>query len=173
MKLFKMTQTCTSIAAAFVVLALGANAALGALASDRADLIYDSPTGNVTLDQAEATGGILTGYVLKNAVGGDDFNTGVANFALGGLTTDLPTDISEANLFSTGFTGGDQWSLGAIFPTGLDLSGLQSFLTENSYVGELGSGVHDLDLLVTPEPATLLLLALGFVPALLCKGRRK
>ena len=162
MKLLNLTHIRIGIAAAFVVLAVVANAAQGALAIDRADLIYDSPTGNVTLDQTEAAGGIMNNFVLKNAVGGNDFNTSVVNFPFSGsLKTDLPTEISQTDPLFAGFTGGDQWSLGAIFPTGMDLSGLQSLLTQNSYVGAPGSGFQDLDLLVTPEPATLGLLLLG------------
>ena len=60
---------------------------------------------------------------------------GVATFPSGGLTTDLPTEISWNNLFG-GFTG--KQVLGPVFPTGMTLKQLALFLDNADYTGQLG-----------------------------------
>ena len=124
-------------------------------AADRADLIYNTDSGNVKLDASEAAGGVITNFVLGNAQGGSDFNApGVAAFPFAGpFTTDTILEISQTDGTAVGASG--ITNLGNIFPTGFDLTGLEAFLTDASYVGELGSGNPELDLKVVPEPSLL------------------
>jgi hypothetical protein len=132
-----------------------------------ADLVYDPSTGNVTLDASEASGSVITNYVLRN---------GTSSFAFANFTPVLPgvfdtktaTEISESD--GSGAGVGGLLNLGNIFPTGMTVTQLQSYLTTASYVGQLGSGVQTLDLTVIPEPTTLALLGLG---GLLCGRRRR
>jgi len=129
----------------------------GGDSSSRADLIYNLVTGEVFLDQSEAAGGIITNFVLIDNEGA--LNTGVVDFPFPGiLKTDLPTEISQTDGLMAGMPT-DVWNLGPIFPTGMSLSALEAFLDQAFYVGALGSGVQDFDLVAVPEPATLVLLA--------------
>ena len=110
-------------------------------------LRYDPMTGNVKVDQTDAAGNVINNFVLQNAVGGDDFNTGVVNFPYTGvLTTDLATEISQSDPLQTGLPT-DEHDLGNIFPTGMSQTQLEAFLTRSTYVGELGSGHRDLQLI--------------------------
>ena len=140
--------------------------------ADRADLIYDSGDGNVKLDASEAAGGVITNFVLGNAPGGAGFNApGVANFPfVSPFTTDTITEISQTDGTAIGVSG--ITDLGNIFPTGLALTGLESFLTDVSYVGVLGSGNPEFDLKVVPEPASILLMVLGLL-GVLTRDRRR
>ena len=135
---------------------------------NRADLIYDAATGNVKLDPTEAAGGKIINFVLWNDAGGDDFSApGSANSPWNSFFfTDTPMRISESDGAMQGFT--EVWDLGDIFPTDMTLAELQNFLTAASYVGHLGTGQWDLDLV--PEPTTMGLLALG---ALALRRRRR
>ena len=124
----------------------------------RADLIYDRATGNVKLDASEAAGGVITNFVLQNDPGALDFDPSVVDFPFAGLfQTDLPTEISNTDGTAVGFSG--IYDLGNIFPPGLDLVDVQAFLTRATYVGQLGTGNPELDLV--PEPSSLVLLVLA------------
>ncbi len=119
-------------------------------APTNADLVYDPTTGNVKLDAAKATGAVITNFVLKNAAGGADFNTGAllpfSNFT----AKSTVLEISNTDLTTVGFSG--IWNLGNVFPTGLDLTTLSALLTQDTYVGTLGSGNLGFNLVVVPEP---------------------
>jgi len=137
---------------------------------DRADLIYDAATGNVKIDPSEATGGVITNWAFENASAA--FNApGVCVFPTVGyaMNTDTAGQISQTDVTMAGFSY--LADLGNIFPTGLTVEGLQSLLTTASYVGTVGSGQVDFDLIVIPEPATLALLGLGGVGMLIRRKR--
>ena len=112
-----------------------------------AALRYDPLTGNVEIDQTDAAGNVINNFILQNDLGGSDFNTGVVNFPYSGiLTTDTATEISQSDPLQGGLPT-DAHNLGNIFPTGMNQSALEAFLTRNSYVGELGSGERELALI--------------------------
>ena len=140
---------------------------------NNADLIYNPATGNLQLDSAEAAGGVVTVFQIENAVGGDDFNDGnyisLTGGTFGGVfETVSPTVIGDSDFTFAGFSG--VVDLGNVAPTGLDLTGLESFLTNAIYTGQSGSGAQTLDLVVIPEPSSLALVGLG---GLLMARRRK
>jgi len=139
--------------------------------ANHADLIYDPATGNVKLDPSEAAGGVITNWAFENAA--TAFNApGVVVFpTVGyGMNTDTAGQISQTDVTMAGF--GYLADLGDIFPTGLTLEGLQSLLTTASYVGTVGSGQLDFDLIVIPEPGALVLLCDG-ATGLLVFGRHR
>ncbi len=139
---------------------------------DVADLIYDPASGNVRLDASEAAGEVITGFVLKNDAGGDEFVTGVVDFPFAGaFRTDLPTEISNTDGMMEGFSG--IWDLGDIFVPGLDETSLSAWLTKATYVGALGTGVHTFDLTVVPEPSTFALLLCALAGLAAYARRRK
>jgi len=179
---------------------------------DRGDLIYDPATGNVMLDPTDAHGGVITNFVLENAAGGNDFSSpGTVDFYpfISSTDSDTATQISQSDMLMEGFS--IIMDLGNIFPTGMSLGELDTFLTEASYVGTVGSGYLDFDLVVrageysadfdddgdvdnvdfgflygnytgplaggmdlqvTPEPATLILLGIGSSLAVLRRRGR-
>ena len=149
----------------------------GRLANRRsnANLIYDPLTGNVKLDPSDAAGGVITNFVLRNAPGGRDFRTpGAANSPWKDrpvtFITDRPLEISESDQYMTGFD--TVWDLGYIFPPGMSRQELRQFLSLANYVGALGTGQHDLDLV--PEPSSLALLGtVGLLPPWWFVRRRK
>ncbi len=110
------------------------------------NLIYDAITGTVTIDPAEGPGGVLTGYVLQSD---GDFLFANHTPVLGGTLTQTANELSEANPF--GPKSGLQ-ILGEVLPSGLSLAGLQNVLTAATYTGQIGTGVHNFDLVVLPIP---------------------
>ncbi len=126
------------------------------------DLIYDSATGEVIIDWE---GNTLISYVLKNAT--NSFIPGNHNtILLGSFPTATSNELSESTSFAE--PGVTTRSLGNVFPTGLDLAGLQSMLTVNSIILSLGGPQIPFDLVVggqppVPEPSTLALSALALL----------
>ena len=169
-------QTRVFLAMLFVLAA--ATSALAAGQPDdtgEANLIYDPISGNVKFDPAQAPGGIITNFVLKDTEGG--FNApGVATFPFVSIfVTDLVTEISQTDGTATGFSV--THDMGNIFPTGIPSAGaVAAFLDTATYVGQLGTGVHEFDIVTrgsddppVPEPAGLGLIGL----ALLAVRRRR
>ena len=62
--------------------------------------------------------------------------------------------------------------LGNVFPTGLDLAGLQALLTNNAWGGPSGTGAA-FDIAVLPEPSSVVLLILGGVVLVGAARRRR
>ncbi len=134
------------------------------------DLIYDPATGEVVLDW---DGGTLLSYVLKNESA--SFIPGAHTLQLfDAVTTSTSRELAEATTFAE--AGVTTRSIGFVFPTGLDLPGLQSLLSVNSVSTSLGAALVPFDLIVlgaaVPEPSTLVLSALAMV-ALFVAGRRR
>jgi len=131
------------------------------------DLIYDPATGEVVLDP---DGSGIIGYSLKSA---GAFNAAGHTTILGGVSTSLPTELAEAALSSPG----SPMSIGFVFPTGLDLTGLAALLTANEVSRGLGSPLVPFDLVVlgpaVPEPATLLLSSMALGTLCLVALRRR
>lgn len=132
----------------------------GQEAEGTAVLTYDPDTGDVKMDQSgAAAGGIIIQFTLKNAEGGDDFVApGKATFPFLSLdTVDTVTQLSQTDLLSFGFNPPPVWDLGEVFPTGMDPTSLQTFLTEATY----NNGSENFELNVVPEPLTCTMLLLG------------
>ena len=125
-----------------------------------ARLLYNSATGEVFMDQTNASGGVISTFVLGGSVG--TFNApGSAVFPFGGsLLEDAPSVISQSDPDSyapaPGFATNPHY-LGPILSTGLDLAGLTSELSTAVYVGLTGTGVREFELVVIPEPTSILL----------------
>ena len=166
-----MAQRVRMLLAMLFVLAIATSALAAGQPDDtgEANLIYDPITGNVKLDPAQAPGGVILNFVLKDTEGG--FNApGVAQFPFSGiLITDLPTEISQTDPTTTGFSA--TWDMGNIFPTGMpDAGTVAAFLDTATYVGQLGTGVHEFDIVTrgandppVPEPAGLGLIGLAML----------
>ena len=132
------------------------------------DLVYDPTTGEVVLD---IDGSGIIGYVLKN--GTSSFVAGSHVTILGGVTTSLSSELSEAAFSSS--VG--QNSVGFVFPTGLDLAGLGSLLSINEVSRSLGAPVVPFDLVVlgpaVPEPSTAILAATAGLAGLMALRKRR
>jgi len=125
------------------------------------DLIYDPATGEVVVDWQ---GNTLISYVLKNDT--NSFIPGAHNnILLGSFPTKTSNELSESTSFAQ--PGVTTRSMGNVFPTGLDLAGLQGLLTVNSIVLTLGGPQLPFDLVVlgpaVPEPATWGLALIGLL----------
>ncbi|REJ66854.1 MAG: hypothetical protein DWQ31_13050 [Planctomycetota bacterium] len=131
------------------------------------DLIYDPTTGEVVLDP---DGSSIIGYSLQNAT--NSFLPGNHTPILAGVATALTSQIEEAALAP------GSGSIGLVFPTGLDLAGLQALLTVNQVSRSLGAPLVPFDLVVlggapVPEMSTLALGALGLLALTLFGLRRR
>ncbi|MGB0768783.1 MAG: PEP-CTERM sorting domain-containing protein [Phycisphaeraceae bacterium] len=124
------------------------------------DLIYDADTGNVTLDTDG--GDNFNFFLLENAA--SSFTPG----SYTGPTGDFNT-IDSTTLSVTAFGGFGTSNLGAVLPTGFNLSGLEAYLTAAEY-GTTAFGSGDFDLVVVPQPSALAILGLGLF--LLARRRR-
>ncbi|REJ69816.1 MAG: hypothetical protein DWQ31_03280 [Planctomycetota bacterium] len=129
------------------------------------DLIYDAATGEVTLD---ADGSSIIGYSLQNA--SNSFLPAGHTPILAGVTTALTSQLEEAALAP------GSGSIGLVFPTGLNLAGLQSLLTVNQVSRSLGAPLVPFDLIIVggaavPEPSTYVL-SLGAFLVLVLVGSR-
>lgn len=115
-----------------------------------ADLIYEPVTGNVKLDASEAPGAVVTSFQLENATnaflpGNYISLNGTAGF--GGAFEDATTAvIGDSDGTFVGFGG--VVDLGNIFPAGLDPNGVAALLTTASFVGQAGSGIQTLDIVI-------------------------
>ncbi|REK30212.1 MAG: PEP-CTERM sorting domain-containing protein [Planctomycetota bacterium] len=178
----KMKQSLATLMAIAAVLVFTSVASAGLTPSELGDpaipdLIYDSATGEVTLD-VDASPGII-GYSLQNAT--NSFIPGNFTPILVGVSTALTSQLEEAALAS------GSGSIGLVFPTGLDLAGLTSLLTVRTVSTSLGAPLLDFDLVVLsattttttgttapiPEPATITLSLLGAVGLALYSWRRR
>jgi hypothetical protein len=126
---------------------------------DVADLIYLSGTGTVILWPEDASGGLISNYVLKRDSGGfveenvkypdgrtyADLTDGQALGAVGTDNEISWTDIpyiteSDPPVCTATFDSG------AILPSGLSEAQLNSWFTKAEFVGETGSGIKSLNL---------------------------
>ena len=143
---------------------------LSAEASDPAipDLVYNPANGEVILD---VDGSSIIGYSLKNLT--NSFLPSGHNLILGGVTTSLSSELAEAALSAPGGAN----SVGFVFPTGLDLTGLTALLSTNEVSRSLGSPIVPFDLVVlspaVPESSTYAMAAFGLLGLGLYGWRRK
>ena len=125
------------------------------------DLIYNAATGEVVLD---SDGSGIIGYVLKNSTNG--FLPGNHTPILGSaFVTSLTNELSEANFMASVGAA----SIGNVFPAGMDINDLNSFLTTNDVSRGLGEIIVPFDLFVigvspaVPEPSTYAMAGLGLL----------
>jgi hypothetical protein len=130
------------------------------------NLVYDPTTGNVTVD---TEGLAVTSFQFENSEGTfvpGNYNT-PADFPNNGFGVSYlqvtTTVIGDSDVLNIGITGTHDF--GNIFPTGMDLAGLEAYL-DTAFWGTFGEGSGDFDLAVVPEPATMALLGLGGMLAL-------
>jgi len=106
-----------------------------------ATLTYSPSDGRVSINAAQATGGIITSFRLGNNQG--TFLPGNYTNPVGGgfggsnrnITTSLLTDTDSTNVGASGII-----NLGAVFPTDLTSNDLQNYLSSRVYTGQAGSG---------------------------------
>jgi len=140
---------------------------------DLANLLYDPATGNVKMDASEAAGSVILSFQIETAGLFREGNyIGPAVGGFGGAFEDINDwEIGDTDLTFTGFGGVHDF--GDIFPAGMNSDQLDGFLTKKVYTGAAGTGQWDLDLLVVPEPASLLILLAAGLPALLKRRRSR
>ena len=151
------------------------------LASGAVDLIYDPFDGNVQLDTHDMR---MVSFALQNEPGEPNFN--IANADLSDLPTPLLIpDITihqigwVAQDLSTGFVG--VADLGNIFPTGMSQTEVEAFTNMSDNGPPQGrayglgpvppGGGGQMTVVVVPEPATQLILALGALLGALSMSR--
>ncbi|MEM6560235.1 MAG: PEP-CTERM sorting domain-containing protein, partial [Planctomycetota bacterium] len=144
--------------------------ALTAAESLDAQLVYDPADGNVAIELA--AGDAISAFSLQNMTPGADDGFVEENFlidevpgsfipevAVTAIDNELAVLITNSDLELTGLT-----DLGDVFPTGLDLLGLEALLSRANFNGSIaGAPVTDFDfaLTVVPEPASLGLLGVA------------
>jgi len=116
-------------------------------------LTYLPADGTVLIAAGDASGGVITSFQLENADGTfapDNYNGPVAG-TFGETLEDVTTNvIADTDLTLAGI--GDTLNLGTVFPIGMDLPGLQAYLTTAVYTGALGSGQMQFNLFVDTMP---------------------
>lgn len=113
-----------------------------------AELIYNPTTGNVKLDASDAAGSMIVSFQLEN--GDASFVPGSyasPDAAFGGAYEDVTANvIGDSDLTLTGFSG--VADLGNVFPTDLDLAGLEAYLITAVYTGTEGTGQQTFDFVI-------------------------
>jgi hypothetical protein len=117
-----------------------------------ATLRYRASDGKVWLHADEAAGDIITSFQLENAAGTfvPASFTGPAGGNFGGGLKEATTGVlADTDTTLTGDAGtGGLISLGAVFPTGMDLAALTAYLKTAVYTGQPGSGQMQFTLVV-------------------------
>jgi hypothetical protein len=142
-----------------LVCSLAVGALSAPISAAPATLTYDTDSGHITLDPANASGGFITNYVLQSGGGFIEQNAvfpdgrDYSSQGVGALATDTEvswTDIDYVNSVAPPAFDAP-FGIGAILPSGMTLDEVETFLTRRSYVGDLGTGEFDFQ--VVPEPA--------------------
>lgn len=144
-----------------IALALDVSSAAADGMPNNPDLLYVAATGNVSFDADGASIGsfaILSAGEFLPPADFSDLDDDVGAVAV--LTDNTASQIGWTSAFATGglgFDGPGLADLGDIFPTGLDLSGLESLLTIHEWTspvtgGSTDSGIFDLILATGPIP---------------------
>jgi hypothetical protein len=120
---------------------------------------------------------MIISFSLENAAGGDDFIPPATlpwygNSFGSPLYSNTEIAIGDFDSSSSGSLNGP-FDLGNIFPTGMNVADLQSFLTVAIYAAPGGGGSPEFDLVVVPEPGTMSLLAIAGLGMLLIRRRRR
>ena len=144
----RMTHSRRHLAALIAAAALPCLPATDADA--QAQLVYDSGTGQLSIDPTVVPGGI-TGYVLQLDAGAS-FTFDPGNFTPvipdSVVSTAFATDLGESGLSALSSPA----SLGEVLPTGLTLTQLDDALIFKDYnTGLGGTG----EFIVVPEPSSL------------------
>jgi hypothetical protein len=116
-----------------------------------ADLFYDPATGNVRVSAKEAAGAKITSFQFENAAGTflPGNYIGPTGGTFGGIFENVTTKvIADSDLTFVGFSGNHNF--GNIFPAGMDLVQLDTYLKAASYLGALGTGKQHIDLVLLP-----------------------
>lgn len=133
------------------------------------DLIYHADTGEVILDPDGA--GTIIGYSLENLT--DSFLPGGHTLILGGVSTSLTSELSEASFSALTTTA----SIGNVLPAGMDIAQLAGLLSVNQVSTTLGAPLLSFDLIVVPapvpEPSTYAMAAMGLLGLGLIARRRR
>lgn len=114
-----------------------------------ATLRYRASDGRVWIHADEAAGGIITSFQLENSAGtfASANYTGPSGGGFGGaLEDDTSHVLADTDLTLAGV--GNLFSLGTVFPTGMNQAGLEAYLKTAVYTGQPGSGQMRFTLLV-------------------------
>ena len=138
-----------------------------------AKLIYNSETGNVSIDPRPDPSGQVINFVLKND--GAHFLPDAANFPFLVPNADPPPplvpnftavaesfEISQSDGSLIGFA--NVHDLGNILPPGLTFAEVENIFSTATYVGLAGSGVRQFSIIPEPTSSVMTVLALGGCP---------